>query len=545
MASKSVQILEVIEVSEIAAQGAIRVTEKGFILEVDLEAAEMLGYLPAELLTLSFTELLPLENRTKECEKLWSGPSSTQRRVETCLLKKSGELLWVLACANPAVTEAENAGEVDLVIFDQTELVRLRSEALEFSQSLDHVMREKTQALLNAHAELEREASERRQAEDQLCRTQAEFQSFFDSSPLHIGIIDLTEDGIKHVIDTPSVNRFFGLGEGETAGKLARELNVPPESLRQWKIRCEQSRAEKKAVQWEFTTMRDSTTLRTFSCYTSFIGITNEAHQRFSYTCEEITEKREMERKREEQNLRLSHLSKMSALGEMASGIAHEIYNPLTIIKGYADLLAKRGSSGVVDPLELLSITHEIQNTCRRMNKIIEGLRFFAREGSQDPLDYTSVDGLVSATAKICAERFKKYGVTLELVHHDQDLSVACRDVQISQVILNLLNNAFDAVRNEERKNICIETEAHEKHILIRIQDSGPGVPENLRSKIFEPFFTTKPIGLGTGMGLSICKGIMEAHLGSIDLIPSSQGACFQLRLPQGQSAEETSRKGH
>ncbi|MBC7398179.1 MAG: PAS domain-containing sensor histidine kinase [Bdellovibrionales bacterium] len=545
MSSNRLQTLFASQILDSPVEGFAMVDLLGRISFVNETWCQLLGYSREELLGTFFADLLPSETRKSLLKKIFENLEVGVPRVETTFRKKNGEWLWIIATSKESSAETDYGPGTLIFISDFSETKRLREEALCFAQSLEKVVHDKTHSLMNAHSALEKEAFERQKLEDQLLRVQGEFRSFFETCPLYLGIVDLTSDGIRHVIDSPSVHRFFELGSKSTDGKLAKDLNVSLENLGQWKIRCEQSRLEKKPVQWEFSTTRGSGSLRTFSVYTSFIGMTAEGCQRFSYTAEEITEKRELERKREEQTSRISQLSKMSALGEMASGIAHEIYNPLTIIKGFADLLAKRSAQGQVDPGELISITKEIQSTCKRVTEIIEGLRFFAREGSQDPLEFTSVENLVVATIRICAERFKKYGVKLEVFHYDNELTIACRDVQISQVILNLLNNAFDAVRNESVKIIRIETEGHADHALIRVQDSGPGISVELQARIFEPFFTTKPIGLGTGMGLSICKGIMESHFGSINLIPSSQGACFQLRLPQDQSAEERSERGH
>ena len=181
----------------------------------------------------------------------------------------------------------------------------------------------------------------------------------------------------------------------------------------------------------------------------NYIGHSESGKDRYSFASEEVTEKRELERKKGEQAAKLEYLSKMSALGEMASGIAHEIYNPLSIVKGFADLIQKKALKGPIEPKELLQISSEIQATSRRITEIVEGLRFLAREGSVDPMELASVENLVSATLKICSERFRKYGIEVGVIHHDKNLTVACREVQVSQVILNLLNNAFDSVKNE------------------------------------------------------------------------------------------------
>lgn len=230
----------------------------------------------------------------------------------------------------------------------------------------------------------------------------------------------------------------------------------------------------------------------------------------------------------------MTHLSKMSALGEMASGIAHEIYNPLSIIFGFCELILRKNSKGILSQGELRGLIGELKGTSERINRIVEGLRFFAREGSQDPLESVFVSAVISNTIKICSERFKRYGVLVEVIHENEAAKIFCRPVQISQVLLNLLNNSFDALQNEEFKKISITTKMVGSEIWIDILDTGAGIPAGMEEKIFEPFYTTKTVGSGTGMGLSISKGIMEANHGSIRLISSSHGTRFQLRSPQG-----------
>ena len=365
-------------------------------------------------------------------------------------------------------------------------------------------MSDTNESLLRARAELEKEVQERRKAQSELALVQRDLQSFFDSAPLFMGIVEHAPEGMRYLMVNDAVSTFLGQSASEVNGKLVTDTGMNLVTFQEWVIRCRQSKTHGTPVRWEFVSSRNGAS-RAFACHVNYIGLSPDGNDRYSYASEEITEKIEMERKKEEQSAKLSHLSKMSALGEMASGIAHEIYNPLSIIKGFADLIHKKASKGAIDVKELLQISSEMQGTSRRITEIVEGLRFFAREGSHDPMELTSVDNILSTTLRICSERFRKYGVKLEVRNFDKNQTVACREVQISQVVLNLLNNAFDSVKNEDEKRVTIETELHDGNVYIRISDSGPGVPEMLWSKIFEPFFATNPIGLGTGMGLSIC----------------------------------------
>jgi C4-dicarboxylate-specific signal transduction histidine kinase len=111
---------------------------------------------------------------------------------------------------------------------------------------------------------------------------------------------------------------------------------------------------------------------------------------------------------------------------------------------------------------------------------------------------------------------------------------VIARETQLSEVILNVLNNAYDAVLACKRKTIRVEVDAEDKMIVVRFQDSGPGIPANLRARIYDPFFTTKAVGKGTGLGLSVSQSILAAHSGQITDEPCTTGARFVVRIPRG-----------
>lgn len=240
----------------------------------------------------------------------------------------------------------------------------------------------------------------------------------------------------------------------------------------------------------------------------------------------DIDEKHNNEIRIAEQNIKLIESSKMASLGEMSSGIAHEVNNPLTIIQGTTRQIARLGSTLSEDfRLEIERLTTKIDLMTLRITKIIKGLRSFAREGSQDPLDYVSIKQIIDETLFICESRFKNANIDIKK-DYDTEVFVLCRAVQISQVILNLLNNAYDAIeekrllRNSDNnpKMDLIEISAQRTHqsFTVSIRDSGNGVPAEARDKILNPFFTTKSVGKGTGLGLSISRSIMEEHQGAL-----------------------------
>lgn len=234
---------------------------------------------------------------------------------------------------------------------------------------------------------------------------------------------------------------------------------------------------------------------------------------------------------KEENMIANSHLS---AISEMAGGIAHEINNPLAIIHGRAGILRMILSQpGQLDRSALMDIATTIEKTSLRIADIIRGLRHFARDGATDTVEEVTLNSIIDDVLVFCRERFKAHHIDLQVNLFSKTSKIRCRPVQISQVFLNLINNSFYEIRNFDEKWVRIDVSEFEDCFCIRVSDSGRGIPEHVRRKLFHPFFTTKPIGTGSGIGLSISKGIVESHSGTIELDESAPNTCFVIKLPK------------
>jgi PAS domain S-box-containing protein len=257
---------------------------------------------------------------------------------------------------------------------------------------------------------------------------------------------------------------------------------------------------------------------------------------------EDITEKKQVERYMEDQRLKILHNARLTSLGEMASGLAHEINNPLGIIKMNVDQMRTFAEMGKLDISRLMKISGAISSTVDRIAKIIKGLRDFAGEGESGPFKIVKLRELISDTLDFCMAKFGRHGINLELADIKDDLVLVCRGVEISQVILNLLNNAFDAVADKPDAFVKIDVVELKDEIEISVTDSGNGIPKEIASKIMQPFFTTKEIGKGMGLGLSISVGIVKAHHGQLYLDQTSNNTRFVIKLPKRQDALELER---
>jgi C4-dicarboxylate-specific signal transduction histidine kinase len=239
----------------------------------------------------------------------------------------------------------------------------------------------------------------------------------------------------------------------------------------------------------------------------------------------------ESQKKITEQQQILMISSKMSALGEMAGGIAHEINTPLGAISIFCSQLLEAAEERQIDKEFLVSTLKTIESTVVRISRIINGLRFFARDGSKDSLQPMSLHTIIQDALNLSFERLKYKNIRVEVIC-DQNLHINCRHTEISQVILNLTNNASDAIEKMDDKWIKIIAEEKDGQVFLHVQDSGPGIPEEIRSKLMQPFFTTKELGKGTGLGLSSSKGIIESHGGTLTIDSSGDHTQFTISLP-------------
>lgn len=223
----------------------------------------------------------------------------------------------------------------------------------------------------------------------------------------------------------------------------------------------------------------------------------------------------------------LIHNAKLAYLGEMSACVAHEINNPLTVIHGVAKMLSRHEN----DAEKFKSNVNKISKSVERISRIVNSLKKISHGGSESKI-YKNIDFayIVKDVCSLVGIRMKENNVSLSLNLKDNIL-ISCDKAEIEQVLINLLNNSIDAIKDNNEKWIKVELIENSDLAVLSIIDSGPGICEKKIDKLFDPFFTTKSIGEGTGLGLSICKGIIDSHNGSIRINPNIKNTCFELRF--------------
>ena len=347
--------------------------------------------------------------------------------------------------------------------------------------------------------------------------TEERYRSLFDQASEGIVIADAAELRILELNQT--AKRLLGIQNGEAAHshlpsfcQLNPAPQPAPETGPEWfAALCRQRNVS--------VVRRDggATPTEVDGAPINFEG--NAAYQFF---LRELTE-----RTRLEQQLRQAE--KLSALGQMISGVAHELNNPLAVVKGYLELVLRREDL----PSQTRADLEKVARESNRATKLVSNFLSFAREqpAHREPVNLNELVRRVTDLRKLDLQKTK---VELRL-NLDPHLPATQADPdQIQQVLVNLVNNALHAVAEAARPGVVqITTQSKNDLILLLVEDNGPGVPPEILPFIFEPFFTTKEVGTGTGLGLSIAHSIMTDHNGRILHQPASiGGAAFVLELP-------------
>jgi len=256
------------------------------------------------------------------------------------------------------------------------------------------------------------------------------------------------------------------------------------------------------------------------------------------YLISDITKHEETEQKLKQSNsdlkmaqAQLIQSAKLASLGELATSIAHELKQPLTIIT----MSASEGGEFLAyeEYDEIHEVLESITRSANRGAEIVDRMRIFGRESSQDKHTLCDMNDCVHNVMILMKKQLKQQNVVINLELEPELPSVLCDSVQIEQVLTNLIGNARDAMETSDAKKITIRSKYTQTHVSLEVKDSGGGIPERILPHIFESFYTTKESGKGTGLGLSISKGIIKSHGGIISVQTKIKlGTSFKIELP-------------
>lgn len=254
----------------------------------------------------------------------------------------------------------------------------------------------------------------------------------------------------------------------------------------------------------------------------------------------DITQRKKNIKMIQEKDAILKSSAHLTSLGEMAAGMAHEINNPLAIISANNYILGKITNHQEIDKVKINKILNDNTKTIDRISLIIKSLRSLTRKSDSEafismPLNESISEALVLAKIKT-NNTYIKFSSELKSIENE---IVDIRKIQFAQTLVNLINNAIDAVKDQKNDEgvhvgwVKLELDTDMQNVFIRITDSGSGIPKHLTEKIFEPLYTTKPVGEGTGLGLSLSRRVVEEHSGELYLNHSCEQTQFVIKMPK------------
>lgn len=243
--------------------------------------------------------------------------------------------------------------------------------------------------------------------------------------------------------------------------------------------------------------------------------------QLFKYQIELEAKNAELKESKElivAQTSQLVHASRLAVVGEMSAGVAHEINNPLTIISSSSQMLSRFSKSQELDNMLLNRYLEKINKSIDRISSIVKGLKYFANQADRSPKKSCNIQDIMNETTPFCLDHLNSLNIKFR-VNNIPDVMINCHSVQISQVLINLLKNASDALDLNlpvEDRWINIDFKAEDEYFYFIVSNGGDKISREIASRIFNPFFTTKDTG--TGLGLSISQTIMKDHGGELYL---------------------------
>ena len=431
-----------------------------------------------------------------------------------------------------ANSNAKNDIQICLAMQDITEYKHTQETISCLNEKLEKKIVEQTSALIESNLDLTEKIEELNVSKRQLLEREAKLNAIFNASIE--GIITIDTSGLILSTNT-AVETIFGYREEELLGCSVNKLM--PLSLNKKQGHDFKSYLQAKAPNAmgkirEVEGMRKDGSVVPLDI--SLVEFSIEGTNYFTGIVRDVSLRKYQEQQEKEHLEELAHVTRLCLIGEMGSGIAHEVNQPLAAIANYTQACLRFIGVENPDLDKLGDILFKIHQQALKAGQIIHRMKDFvsARKIHRIP---TEINALVEDAVSLCATDFKQNNISLELELATNLPEVTIDDVQIEQVLLNLIRNSIDALKDmpqNPQRQILIQTRLKNPfQIEMSVNDSGPGIGEAIKEKILAPFFTTKPTG--TGMGLSISRSIIEAHEGALSFNSTpEEGTTFYFTLP-------------
>ena len=410
---------------------------------------------------------------------------------------------------------------------------RMEQELKRYREHLEELVEQRTAEVLRINIELKAEIAERIQAEKELKVSEIRYRRLFESA--QDGIIILEAETGKIINVNPFLADMLGYSHEEFIGKaiweigLLKDIVASREAFRQLQ--------ESKYIRYEHLPLN-----------TKDGGLRNVEFVSSSYLVDDIdiiqcnirdiSERIKDAEKLEKAYARLARQSalltqqaKMSAIGVLVAGVAHELNNPLTAMLHFSQYCLKH----IAEDDRIYTVLQDIEHETRRCIDIVKNLLTFSHsgDGKQEKYELKDPAEILERVVRLLSYRIEKEGVSITS-HVDEGTPKIRMHVNAMQdVLLNLLANALDALVESKKQEVRVDVRPDGDGVLVSIADSGIGISPEVIGKMYDPFFTTKPVGKGTGLGLSLCLGVIHAHGGEITCESEpGKGTVFHAFIP-------------
>ncbi|MFD2552272.1 sensor histidine kinase [Bizionia sediminis] len=259
----------------------------------------------------------------------------------------------------------------------------------------------------------------------------------------------------------------------------------------------------------------------------SFLNEEKQLLHKVAFEIGNLFERKQIIEKEMLSRRQVERADRLSILGEITAGIAHELNTPLANILGYSELLKEQFQ----DNKAVLNDLEKIRNSAIYSREVVKKLMFFSCDMPHQ-MARTNITTVIKDAISLLKPNFSKKGITCQVAIQETNIPFRVDSIQLTQVIFNLIINAI--YFSPEKGVITVKVSQTSTHIIIEISDQGTGIDKTIGDNIFNPFFTTKPVGEGSGLGLSVVHGIVKSHKGSIKHSPNSpKGTIFTIRFPK------------
>ena len=476
-----------------------------------------------------------------EIAAIWLTETPIALLINNNIFFLSGNLFGMFACYSIELNSRKEFLQAQLLEAEKKKVYHANRE-------LENKVEQRTGQLLEANKILKQEIGERNRAENHLRENEEKYRSILES--MEEGFYEFDISG-NLTFFNDAFYKIVGFSREELMGSSYRKFTSPQDCKRVFRALNNVYVSHKPSREFDWQIVRKDLKTRHLETSLSLIKGPDGLPNGFRGIIRDVTDRNQAEQSLKQAYQELKHTQsqlvqsgKLASIGELAAGVAHELNQPLMVIRGNAQLVKRFISKGTYKMEDLLKQMEPIERNTKRMMNIINHLRTFSRQSKSE---FYSLD-----VNQVIEESFLMVGAQLRLRNIeiikrlDSSLPRIKGDMnQLEQVFLNLITNARDAIteKNEDETSQndraeCIEiisraSESDQGLVEILFKDSGSGINESARTSIFDPFFTTKEVGKGTGLGLSISYGIISNHNGKIEIADTGpQGTTFKVILP-------------